>query len=335
MPKMSLTLMVLFGLTLSVVSGCNREEKPAETRHVEEIALSVTPWPGSAALYVAQEKGFFKAEGIKATFHPYDSGHLGLEAVLSRKVDFATVGDTPIARAALEGKPIAVIATLSEINRAVLIVARKDRGISSVADLKGKRVGVVVGTTADFFLHIFLTTSYINPSQVKIINLRAEEVVDALVGGEVDAVSTWFPHTTEARDKLGDNALVFENPSLYKMTWNIVTAKELTNTRPKLVQSVLRAIVRANAFILRQPDEAKALTLMHIGAKGPLLEKEWDDYTFTTALDQSLVLNLEDQARWMVTKRVGATKSPPNFMHFVYTDGMKAVLPEAVGIVHR
>ncbi|MFO7460478.1 MAG: NrtA/SsuA/CpmA family ABC transporter substrate-binding protein, partial [Desulfatiglandales bacterium] len=216
-------MLLVSALFLTGQAGCSGEgERHSPKEHVNTV-IAVTPWPASAGLYVAQEKGYFKDEGLDVAFHSYISGHLGLDAAISGKAHFVTVGDTPIARAVIEGKPVAVVATLCEINRAVLIVARKDRGILSPEDLRGKRIGVVVGTTADFFLNIFLTTSYIPRTEVRIVGLETEEVVNALARGEVDAVSTWFPHTLAASDRLGDKGIVQETQRKDRVVHRIIT----------------------------------------------------------------------------------------------------------------
>ncbi len=244
----------------------------------------------------------------------------------------ATAGDTPIARAAIDAKPVAVVATISEINRGILIIARKDRGIATPDGLRGKRIGVVAGTTADFYLHIFLTTSYIDPEDVQIVSLETDKLVEALLTGEVDAVSTWSPHTIVLRDSLGDNAIVFHDPSIYTMTWNVAVTQEFAQDNPERIKKFLRAIIRANDFIREHPDEARAISAKHIGTDSALYDREWQDYRFTAVLDQSLVLNLEDQGRWMAEEEVGGASRPPNFVDFIYAEGLKAVQPEAVRI---
>jgi NitT/TauT family transport system substrate-binding protein len=92
----------------AVTAGCNRTGDAEPSKKDERIVVGVTPWPGSASLYVAMEKGYLEDEGIKAVFRPYPSGHLGLDAVISGEANFATVGDTPFAMAAIKGKPVAV-----------------------------------------------------------------------------------------------------------------------------------------------------------------------------------------------------------------------------------
>jgi hypothetical protein len=77
---------------------------------------------------------------------------------------------------------------------------------------------------------------------------------------------------------------------------------------------------------------ARAIASEHIGVESLVPLEEWKDYPFTASLEQSLVLNLEDQARWMIKKHLGSTRSPRNFMHFIEADGLKSVEPAAVRI---
>jgi NitT/TauT family transport system substrate-binding protein len=325
-------LLFLAFAVLIVLSGCDRLPARKPARRWKNAVVAVTTWPADAALYVARDKGFFTGERLDAAFLPNVSGHLGLDALLSGEADFATAGETPIARAAVEGRRVAVIATISEIDHAIVIIARRDRGISTPYDLKGKRVGLVTGTTAEFYLDIYLTTSRIDPKRVHVVNLAPEKLVEALASGEVDAASTWEPHTSALRERLGDNCLVMEEPGLYTMTWNLVTTGELVLRDPDAIQRFLRAIVRANRFIDAHPAEARAITARNCGMALPLADALWDNFSFGAALNQSLILYLEDQARWMLG-REGGRLAQPNFLEFIYTGGLKTVHPESVGVV--
>lgn len=330
MMKRKALVLIAFLMAFAACAGCDRRDPEAGSAGAG-VVVAVTPWPGSAALYVAREKGYFEDEGIEVTFEPYVSGHLGLDAALAGKVDLTTAGDTPVAHAVVRGRPVAVLATICEINRAVLVVARKDRGISSLRDLRGRRVGVVEGTTADFFLHILLSTSYVKPEEVRIVGLETEAVVDALLRGEVDAVSTWSPHTTRAMKGLGDRGVAFDDPAIYKMTWNLASSTAYAEAHPERIRRVLRAVVRANAFIREHPEEALDLVSGRIGAARSELVREWKDFSFVATLDQGLLLNLEDQARWMMRKE--APQPPPNFMESIRPQMLRAVEPSAIGIV--
>jgi ABC-type nitrate/sulfonate/bicarbonate transport system substrate-binding protein len=126
---------------LTCIFGCGPKEEKSAPKQLEKIAIAVTPWPASSPIYVAHEKGYFRDEGLDVILHSYISGHLGLDAVLSGKVDLATCGDTPIARAVIDGKPVAVAATISEIEgRSAL--SRGKTGLSPGPKTSGARRSV-------------------------------------------------------------------------------------------------------------------------------------------------------------------------------------------------
>lgn len=334
-PQLGTATLLMILVAIIALTSCTRPPSRAPANKTEKITIAVTPWPASTAVYIAHEKGYFRDEGLQETLREYPSGHLGLADLFTGKIDFATCGDTPVARAAVNGQPATVVATISEIDEAILIIARKDRNISKPGDLRGKLVGRVKGTTADFFLHIYLVTSYIDQKDVQVVDLEADEVVDALVTGKVDAVSTWSPFTIRLRDRLGGNATILEKPNFYTMTWNAVVKKELAEKKPETIKKFLKAILRANSFIKDHPDEARAISAEYIGTDSPLYEKEWKHYNFTAELDQSLILNLEDQARWMVSSDSDTARKIHDFTDHFYADGLKAIRPGAVRMIGK
>ena len=328
-------VVVAAALALAGAFGCAGKKDLDAPNRAEAVSLAVTPWPASAPVYIAQEKGYFRDEGLQVTLRPNASGHLGLHDVLAGEADLAVAGDTPIARAMVDGRSLAVVATICEIDRAILIIARKDRGIAAPDDLRGKAVGLVAGTTAEFYLHIYLTVSQIDPQEVRIVHLAPEALVDALLSGAVDAVSTWAPQTIVLRDQLGSRAVVLYDPSIYTMTWNLVATQAFVQAHPGRLRKFLRAVLRANLFINEHSAETRAISAKNIGTDSPLFEREWTDYHFAAVLDQSLILNLEDQARWMIKREAGRDRMPPNFLHCIHVEGLKAVQPGAVRIAGR
>jgi NitT/TauT family transport system substrate-binding protein len=334
-PIPKLTILIVLALVFTGRIGFGRQERLDAADRLEPITIAVTPWAGSAAIFIAHEEGYFKKEGLDAALQLHASGNLGLDALVSGKADLAAAGETPIARAVLNAKPVAVVATIAKVDRAVLIVARKDRGISAPGDLKGKKIGVVSGTTADFFLHIYLATSYIDPQEVRIVHIAPDSMVAALIDGEVDAVSTWAPHTIILQDELGKEAVVLQDSSIYTMTWNIAAKSETIRKHPDRIRKFLHAVIKANRFIAENPARARAIAAKHVGTESALFEREWKDYTFTAELDQGLILHLEDQARWMSGKSAESEVALPNFMEYIYIGALKSLQPEAVRIPGR
>lgn len=322
------TLILLFGMI-----GCQSEQK--EQQQYDRFSVATLPWPGSTPFYIGIEKGFLEAEGLEVTLKPVATGKIGLEAVLAGQAEAAAVADTPIARAAINGAPIAVIATIAEIQRAIMIIARQGNGITGPGDLKGRAIGVTKGAGAEFFLHIYLLTHDILPSEVRIVNIAPEKIVEALLHGEVEAVSTWSPYKLMLLEKLGKEAVILTDPALYLQTLNVVTTQEFARNNGERIAKFIRGIERANNFIRRNPRASLSIMSKNLGTDSVLYRKEWSDYSFVTQLNQSLLLNLEDQARWMIEQDAGSWRETPDFMDFIDAGPLKAVAPEAVDIIGK
>lgn len=322
-------LILLFGS-----SGCRQDHLPLP-RQREKFSIATPPAPASTPFYVGIDQGFFKEEGLDVSLKPVATGRTGLETVLSGQADAAGTADIPIVVSVVKGHPIAIIATLAEIQQAVAIIAKKESGIAKQDDLKGKTIGVTRGTGAEFFLHIFLVTNNINPADVRIVDIEPNKIVGALLAGEVEAVSTWSPYKLALLEKLGRNAVLFTEPALYKQTFNLVTRRDFARSNPETLKKFLRGVLRAADFTRNNPGKSQSIMAKHIGTRSMPYRKEWSDYSFTISLDQSLVLNLEDQARWILSQSADTPQKTPNFMDFINTGPLQEVQPHAVRIFGR
>lgn len=292
----------------------------------EKITVAVAIQPLSAPVYVAQEMGFFKEEGLDVTLQPYVSGKDCLASVLSGTAEIGTVAETPIMLAALNGEKFSIIATISDSNQYQKIVARKDRGITAPKDLIGKRIGMNAGTTTEYFLDALLTYYGIPMERTRKITAGPEGILAALAKGDIDAAVVWPPHTAKALTLLGNNALTLEDDKIYSIYWNIVTGQEFAQAHPETVKKLLRAFLRAERYINSNSAAVSAIMAKILG-----------DGVFTTVGNnfdlyqgQNLLLAMEDQARWAINKRLTGLKEVPNFLPYFYAQGMKAVAPEAI-----
>ena len=97
----------------------------------------------------------------------------------------------------------------------------------------------------------------------------------------------------------------------------------------------LRAIEKADAFILKNRNEAMEIVGQKLKIDKEGIKPIWDDLLFKLFLDQSILISLEDQARWAIRNRLTDAEKVPNYLDYIYPDVLKAVKPEAVKIAGR
>jgi NitT/TauT family transport system substrate-binding protein len=94
----------------------------------------------------------------------------------------------------------------------------------------------------------------------------------------------------------------------------------------------LRALDQAENFVIHYPDVSKMALSNDLNYSTNYTEKIWANHQFTLSLEQSLILRMEDQSRWMI--RNNLTSSPvPNFLNYIYIDGLESVDPGSVNII--
>lgn len=306
--------------------------KPAGPPEKVTIAYSATIDPVLAI--VAQMRGYYREEGLEATARLHTYGKLALQDVLEGKADFATVAETPVMFAIMKGEEIAVIATIQVTSQNNAVIARKDRGISTFGDLRGRRIAATLGTTSDYFLDAILAAQGISRKDVTVLNLNAEEIPEALERDDIDAASTFHPYIVFAQKKLGGNGITFYDKDIYTWTYNIAAKQESIRRNPEKVKKMLRALIKAEEFVNRQPAEAQQIVADFSGVEIAIVREVWAGSDFAVTLDQSLLLALEDESKWAIEDRLtGGRAKIPNYLDFIYLEGLQSVKPKAVNIL--
>ncbi|MBI4765083.1 MAG: NrtA/SsuA/CpmA family ABC transporter substrate-binding protein [Deltaproteobacteria bacterium] len=301
---------------------------------VESITIGYSPFESTALLWIAQDQDFLKRNGLKVTLRKYDTGAGSLDGMLNRETDI-TVGTTefPLVRWAFQKARICTIGSIDK-SEFVYLVGRKDRGIEKFSDLKGKRVGTTLRTIAEFHLGRFLELHGMNMQDISLVDVKTPaEWVNAVVKGDIDAIATAQPYAGLAKGQLGANAVFWPAQSSQLQYGLITSTTEWITNHPEPVRRLLRSLVQAEAYAIRNPNEAKAIVQKALNLKASYMETVWSQNQFVVSLDQPLILAMEDEARWMIMNKLTSEKQVPDFLEYIYVDGLKAVKPEAVNII--
>lgn len=298
-----------------------------------KLSLAVTNYPGAGLPYLAAAKGYFAQEGLDVTLQPYTSGRDALRASLEKKADLATVADMPVMYATMNGQLVSIIATIFTANRAYGVLARRDHGIVTLADLKDKTIAVTFGSDGHFVLSTMLARHRLELNQVRIENLPPEEMLAALQSGKVDAISTWEPWLNAAKRTLGTDGLVFRSDRGFVLDYNLAGRTDWVAVNPGKTQRLLRALLRAKRFIDERPQEAKDLIVALMKLEPDTFNTGEPNYRFVVQLEQSVPIMLEDQARWAIQNKLSDQTVMPNFLNSIDMTALMAVQADAVKIV--
>jgi len=83
-----------------------------------------------------------------------------------------------------------------------------------------------------------------------------------------------------------------------------------------------------------EPERSRAVMTTFLQADTRAWQAQWPQFHFKLALDQGLILALEDESRWAIANGLAPSRDTPNFLDYVYLDAMVAVAPTAVTIIH-
>ena len=324
---MSSTKLLLFAtfigwqLSFSLYAAADQKQK---------IRFAFTFQPEVALVHVAVTKGYFEEEGLDIEPVMRMFGKPSLQAVLDNKADFATVAETPIMFSIMNGEKIFVIAEIASSVKNTAVVTRRDTGITDPSKLKGKTIGVSHGTTGDFFLDSLLTANGLTRASVNTLEVKPDDMLEALVSGKIDAACTWNYPLTLIQQALGDNALVFFDEDIYTETFNIAVKQDFLLENPEAAKKLLRALIKAENFAKDNPAEARAIFSDFAQVDPKLVSLVWDSLEYEITLDASLLIMLEDEARWAIHKKLTTKTELPDYMKYIHVDTLKAVSPSAV-----
>jgi len=326
-----LFLLLLF-LSAQTITGCQKQDEPAKTK--EKITIAYSTSMGPLLVLIAFAKNDYAGQGLDAVAQPHEYGRLCLQALLDGKADIATTADTPIMFAAMNGRDIVILAQIQSSAMNEGVFALKNRGITKPSDLRGKKIGVTLGTAGDYFLDAFLEFHHLARKQIKTIHLAPSQMPSALRTGLVDAVAVWNPTLWLLQKQWGTQGVVFFGEHIYKESFCLVAQKEYARKNPETIKKLLRALIEAETFAQKNPQEAQRLVAAFIPLNQNTVAELWDIFTPQITLTQELIFELENQTRWATKNNLVRRKQMPNYIDYLYIDGLKETKPEAVSVIY-
>lgn len=324
-------IIILFAATL--FTSC--DNKPAKPNGpLQKITIATMPASFTGyTFFVAQDKGFFKDAGLDLTFDMSSPhGKATLEA-LDEKANFAVSSETPFINAVLNGAEISTIATTITAHNHLAVVAHKEKGVTTGVDLRGKTIGVTLGSNGEYFLDLVLLSIGMTKNDINRKDIKPKEMVNSLKNGDVDAIATWNPNKNRAIKMLGDQSASIIAEGIYSPFFIVAAKKEYISANPEIVKKLILALQKSTSFIQNNRDEARKIVSKYLKIEPSLLKELEATYIFELSLEQAFISTLEDQAKWALKNKPTPQSTMPNFLDFIYTDALESILPDQMTII--
>ena len=282
-------------------------------------------------LLIAENRGYDRAHGLELVIKAYPTGLGPLKALREGKLDLASCAEFALVGEILAGgADLRCLAVISS-GQVDTLIARRDRGIQRLEDLSGKTIGLPRKTSAEFFLARFLTLNQISIQEVTVADVSPFDLGEALAAGRVDAVLIWEPVASAIMRKLGPAAIDWPAQGGQDVYRLLVTRNEVAQKRPAALEKLLRALAQAAEFIKAQPEAAQEIIAERLKVPSTGMGKLPKRYELF--LDQSLLLAMEDEARWLIANRLTDKTQVPDYLDYLEAGPLLQVDPKAVNLV--
>ncbi len=254
MTAKNLMILVTLIIALWLNSGCGGSRPTPEAK---PIRIGYNAWIGYRDFYIAAEKGFFKEAGVPVELIKYDNYATFFTDLVSKKIDGCT-GTTPDLVVQTAGHvAIQAVWQFDFSNGGDVLVGRKE--VASPADLKGKRIGLTVGTFSHLFVEAGLNKYGLSLSDVQVVDVTEDQIEAELDKGTIDAGHTWEPYLTKALQK-GHKVLFTSKDTPPGLIGDVLMIhSDVIAKRPQDVQKIVQALAKADKYWQEHQAEGNAI----------------------------------------------------------------------------
>lgn len=251
MKRLFLTMACLSLAFLMTACG----EKRVKNGYPTKIVIGTQQLPNDEMLAIV--KGYFEEEfDLPVEILEFQAGDIR-NAMVSKDIDFAMLGSSSAILGFANGMKVECIWIHDIISTAEQLIVRKDSGIESVAELKGKKLAAPFTSTAHYSILKSLEVAKIKEQEVTLFDMQMPEIYASFVQKEIDGAYVWEPTLSKLVKEGGYSVITSEDLAKRGMiTANVeIVRKDFAKKYPELVVSYLRALNRAKFDIKNHHEE--------------------------------------------------------------------------------
>jgi taurine transport system substrate-binding protein len=287
------SILIILLLVIGSLVGCTSNETVSSKN--ENSQMVNIGWQPSVEVpfYVAQKEKLFEKNSIQPKYTKFTAGPPMFAAFNSGSIDVAYMGNPPAVIAMAENLPVSIIGVEVDSSNGEGLVVNAKSGINKLEDIKGKKISVLRGSSAEYGMMEGLKQVGLTPDDLTIIDLDITTIIPAFQKGDVDGVWVWDPWVSKLVTA-GGKVITRDKDVGIGASGVWMAHNDWIKKNPKAVKAFLKSLGDANEIIhgdkeksVKILQEALALekqeaesVLNH--SKFPTLKEMWNpDYQFS------------------------------------------------------
>ena len=298
-------LLVVVAIVLAGCTGTTQTSKESEKNNPEELSIMLDWYPNAvhSAIYVAQEKGYFKDEGLNVKIEMPADTNDPLKLAATGKVDLALSYQTQTVISRAEGIPVVSVAAFVR-HPLDVIMFKKETGLKTPKDLEGKSVGYPSTSISEALVATMMKKDGGDFNKVKMTDVGwdlmpavATNKVDAIIGGYIN-------HEFVLLNKEGYNMDVMKLtdygvPDNYELV--VVTGEKTLAKKKDSIEKFWRAVTKGQEDVKKNPEAGLQVLLDHENDSFPL-DKEVETKSLEALLplmeDSNVPFGFQEEEKW-------------------------------------
>jgi NitT/TauT family transport system substrate-binding protein len=287
----------------------------------EPLKIAYSDWPGWTAFEIGIQKGWFKEEGVEVQFEWMDYLK-SMEAFGAGQVDAVTMtnGDALVTGSTGAKSKFILITDYSNGNDK--IVAQP--GFKTLADLKGKKIGLEEKLVEHLLLLQGLEKSGLKPKDITLVNTGTNDTPQTLASKQVDAIGAWYPISSEALKSVPGSVAVWTSADAPGLIYDVLAVSPASLAKRKADWAkVVKVWYKISDYVKDPATQADAAKIMaaKVGVSAEEYAAAIPGTYFLSAKEAAAVYEKGDTLKSIY----GSTKIANDFnvKYGVYTEAQK------------
>jgi sulfonate transport system substrate-binding protein len=281
--------------------------------------LRVGDQAGTGAQALLTSSGLIKKLPFKIQFADFTSGPPMLQAMSGGSLDVGGVGNAPPVFAAAGGAKIKIVGALSNNPDSAALLVPQGSKATSIAQLKGKKIAVAQGSSADYHLIWALKKAGLSPKDVTLEYLQPAQALAAFSSGAVDAWDVWSPFIEQAVAQSHGRIISNGDGETANFSYLVASESALKNAATsKEITTYLKTLNQAHRWANSHPAAWAATWAQATGLPVSVMTKAAKDDTQTPVPVDSKISAAEQS---LVDAFSGVGLIPKHYTFAPYTSG--------------